>query len=91
LSSTTANVAMYFKYYPVLTQTSQTVYYACGNNSASGSTDNTKCTYTPTTIPSQSNLSNYSSNTTSSTNGNITTYTTYYYKTTGWFYPTTTY
>ncbi len=66
LSSTTANVAMYFKYYPVLTQTSQTVYYACGNNSASGSTDNTKCTYTPTTIPSQSNLSNYSSNTTSS-------------------------
>lgn len=91
LNSSTANIPMYFRYYPPVIQTSETTYKACGNTSAGGSTNNSDCTYTPRTTPSASTLSSYSKDPSSSTSGNVKTYTTYYYKKTGVFNLTTTY
>ena len=88
LSSNTASIPMYIRYYPNVVQTSGKTYKACSSNTTSGSTNSSNCTYTLSTTPSASTLSNYDDTTSSSTSGNVKTYITYYYKRRG---STTTY
>ncbi|MBK0064782.1 MULTISPECIES: pilus assembly protein PilY [unclassified Acinetobacter] len=77
--TTTVNIPKYFRYYPDVITTSGTTYSACGNASASGSTNSSNCTYTPTTAPTAATLASYTASTSSSTSGKVITYTTLYY------------
>lgn len=91
LSSSTVSIPMYIRYYPTVIQTSAKTYKACSSNTTGGSTNNSNCTYTPSTVPSASILSSHSTESSNSTSGNVKTYTTYYYKKTGFLNLTTTY